>query len=144
MVISLLDKNEKINCLRINTTWHIVTLPQVVTRALAYPGNDADYDNVGTSRGRHKDELYRQRVSALLDEQAARTALVNHAALVQELFLGRPYILSLLTEAPSFKFHRAYTVALRSRHFQAGRFGQACALYPKDLYPVQVQPPWYL
>ncbi|KAF9376777.1 hypothetical protein CPB97_010603 [Podila verticillata] len=82
MVISLLDKNDKINCLRINSKWHDVA-PQVLKRA-AYSGlDDADID-----------ELYRKRVSALLDEQDARTALI------QELFLGRPNILSLL-DVPS-------------------------------------------
>lgn len=84
-IISFLDKNNQLNCLRINSIWHNSAHPRVAKSVLSY-----DLDS----------ELYRRRVADLLAQPLAQKALVRNAGRLRNLHIGIPGILPVLITAP--------------------------------------------
>ncbi|KAF9371266.1 hypothetical protein CPB97_002121 [Podila verticillata] len=85
-IIGLLDHNDQLNCLCINTTWHNIALTHVLRRALYIERED----HPGVKQ-------YFRRVVALISDPLAQQSLLRNSSYIRHLYIGEPDLPSLLT-----------------------------------------------
>ncbi|KAF9302972.1 hypothetical protein BGZ74_004549 [Mortierella antarctica] len=81
-IISFLDKNDQITCLRINSTWRDLAFPHTFNRALSY------------SRS------FERRIEDLLNQQLAQEALIRNSGHIRNVYTGTSGLLPVLIAAP--------------------------------------------
>ncbi|KAG0037948.1 hypothetical protein BGZ82_001489 [Podila clonocystis] len=84
-IISVLDRNDQINCLRINSTWRDLGFSHVFNSVWTYP---------------HSFELYDRRIRDLLNQPLAQEALMRNSGHIRNVCIEAPGLLHVLVAAP--------------------------------------------